>query len=491
VKRGHDRAKLRLPHTPSLVTLAAARLENRRVTTSQNWAAMKNSTNTDRPIRRILLECTATYFTGLNTGIERVVRNVARESTAIGRECGIECIPIVRIEDRFLTLPWTPGLELPETIWRKSLTPWWPSAETWNHRAWTRLVQRCGTRLHKILYPRSVVRKITHLRWSWQGETVIPGDGDTLVLLDTWWNRNIWPAVAKARHRGAVIGVVAYDLLPITHAEHFKPDVSETFAASLNIALEQGDYFVAISNTVRDALREYAVCQGPPRHYHRASFASFRLGSTLDRVYPNRPVRGSLRRAFAGTAPQQPYLTVGTIEPRKNHALELDAFEQVWARYPDARLCIVGRIGWMCEELIERIVRHPQYRRSLLMFNDLTDSELAYCYQHAKALVFPSRAEGFGLPIVEALQHGLPTLVSDIPIHREVGREFCTYFDPRSPDELAALITDIEATGQFPLARQPDDYALPSWTESTREFLGKCLVACGRGDGLAAANRAA
>jgi alpha-1,2-rhamnosyltransferase len=325
-----------------------------------------------------------------------------------------------------------------------------------------------------------------------KGETIVPGDGDTLVLLDAWWNRNNWLAVSQARHRGAAIGVVMYDLLPVTHPEFFKANVKEPFAAALQIALEQGDYFIAISDAVRDALRDYAAEHGPRRRLRPASFVSFRLGSTLDMIHRNGHVRDSLQQAFCRTGCQPPYLTVGTIEPRKNHVLLMDAFDQIWPRFPDAGLCIVGRIGWLCEDLIDRIVRHPQYGRSLFMFNDLSDSELAFCYQRAKGLIFPSHAEGFGLPVVEALQHGLPVLVSDIPIHREVGRDFCTYFDPNSPAALSQLVCGIEATGAFPHVRQPDDFALPTWTESTREFLGKCLLACGRNHGLMpAANKAA
>jgi glycosyltransferase involved in cell wall biosynthesis len=481
-----------LPHAGSWVTLAATRWGVGTNHHGQMWAAMKNSTDTDTPLRRILLECTLTYFTDLNTGIERVVRNVARESAAIGRERGIECIPIVRIGDRFLALPWTPRIGRPQPVWKRFLAQRWPTRETWESRLWLRLLRRCGVRLRKLLYPRSLVRKLTYMRWSWKGETIVPGDGDTLVLLDTWWNRNIWPAVAQARHHGAAIGVVMYDLLPVTHPEYFKANLRESFTASLRIALEQGDYFIAISDAVRDALRDYAVQQGPRRRFHKASCVSFRLGSTLDMIRPNGRVRDALHRTFRRTDRQPPYLTVGTIEPRKNHRLLMDAFDRIWTRFPDAGLCIVGRIGWLCDDLVQRIARHPQYGRSLFMFNDLSDSELAFCYQHAKGLIFPSHAEGFGLPVVEALQHGLHALVSDIPIHREVGRDFCTYFDPRSPAALTELVCGVEATGDFPRVRQPDDYALPSWTESTREFLGKCLVACGRDDCFApAAHKAA
>ncbi len=440
---------------------------------------MNSSTDLSRPTRRILLECTTTYLTGLNTGIERVVRNVVRESAAIGREYGVECLPVVRVRDRFLTLPWAFYLNGTQRSWRPSLARHRPLPGTRSSHAWSDLARRWGTRWRKIFYPRTLARELTYLRWSWQGEAVLPHAGDTLVLLDTWWSGNIWPAVAQARHHGAVIGVVAYDLLPVTHPEFFKADLSEAFTASLNIALEQGDYFLAISDVVRDALRDYAAAQGPPRRARRPSFASFRLGSTLHVTRGTPRVRDLVRQVFDQAAGQRPYLTVGTIEPRKNHTLVLDAFERVWARFPHARVCLVGRIGWLCDDLVRRIVRHAQYGRSLFMFNDLTDAELAYCYTQAKALVFPSHAEGFGLPIAEALQLRLPALVSDIPVHREVGGDFCTYFDPHSAESLARLLCDIEAAGRLPRPRRPDGDALPDWTASTREFVGKCLAACG------------
>ena len=101
-------------------------------------------------------------------------------------------------------------------------------------------------------------------------------------------------------------------------------------------------------------------------------------------------------------------------------------------------------------------------------------------YQHAKGLIFASHAEGFGLPVVEALQHGLPVFASDIPIHREVGRDYCSYFDNQDPDSLAHLVCDVEASGRFPTVRKPDDFALPDWAGSTREFVDRCLQACQR-----------
>ena len=447
--------------------------------TSQSQPAAKT--------RRILLECTDTYFTDWNSGIQRVVRNVAAESGPLASEFGVECKVIVRMGNRFLALPWRPKVTRSNPLWLRTLTGLkrlWPSPSFWQSHSVLRFSRWLAVRLRKLLYPRTLMRQFEGLRWALRGETIVPGAGDTLVLLDAWWNRDIWPAVAQARLDGASIGVVMYDLLPVIRPEFFKANVKQPFVTSLKVALEQGDYFIAISNAVRDQLRDYARANVPQRQQPDAAFLSFRLGSTLDMASRAGVVRGEVRTAFSSESQTGPYLTVGTIEPRKNHVVLLDAFEHVWREHPHARLAIVGREGWLCEALIERIRRHPQYQRSLFMFNDLTDLELDFCYQHAKAFLFPSHAEGFGLPVVEALQHGLPVLASDIPIHREVGQQFCTYFNQQSPDDLVRLISGIEATGQFPAVRRPDQFALPDWTSSAREFLEKCLSVCD-GQGVA------
>lgn len=430
-----------------------------------------------RPVRRILLECTDTYFSDWNTGIQRVVRNVAANCVAAGQDLNVQCKPIVRLGDQYKALPWRPHITRPASPLARWLGQLHADAEFWERTAWHRFLRRFGVRLRKLFYPRTLARKLVQLRRSLQGETIVPGPGDTLVLLDAWWNRNIWPSVAQARLNGARIGVVMYDLLPVTNPEFFKSNVKEPFTASLRIALQQGDYFLAISRAVRDALRDYAHRHGPLRNQH-ASFASFRLGSTLDLVSRQGKIRESLREALQPGEAPAPYLTVGTIEPRKNHVLLLDAFEQVWDSHPQARLVIVGRVGWLCEQLVQRIVRHPRYKKSLFMFNDLTDSELDFCYRQAKAFLFPSHAEGFGLPVVEALQYGLRVMVSDIPIHREVGRDFCAYFDPHSPTQLAQRICEFEAGRNVNVTRQPSEFELPNWSDSTRDFVRQCLAAC-------------
>jgi len=205
-------------------------------------------------------------------------------------------------------------------------------------------------------------------------------------------------------------------------------------------------------------------------------FESFQLGSVIDNVMRDGEVRDKLRKVFASSDKPKTYLTVGTIEPRKNHKYLMDAFDEIWESCPNPRLCIVGRLGWFYNEFLKRIRSHPMYRKCLFIFNDLSDTELDYCYRHAKALVYPSHTEGFGLPLAEALYKRLPVLASDIPIFREVGKDFCAYFDISDPSNLAEMIINIEKTSKMPDVDNIKDYQLSTWQESCRELLTKVIA---------------
>ena len=130
---------------------------------------MRSNTNSDKPVRRVLLECTDTYFTDRHTDIQRVVRNVAHASTAIGAECGVECIPIVRVGDRFLALPWKHAGPTAVVLASPSGCLVAVAGDLGQYLS-LRLLRGAGVRLRRVIYPRSLVRKLTYLRWSWKGE---------------------------------------------------------------------------------------------------------------------------------------------------------------------------------------------------------------------------------------------------------------------------------------------------------------------------------
>lgn len=106
--------------------------------------------------------------------------------------------------------------------------------------------------------------------------------------------------------------------------------------------------------------------------------------------------------------------------------------------------------------------------------DDVSDTELDYCYARARALLFSSVVEGFGLPIIEALQKRLPVFASDIPVFHEVGGEYVTYFDLSDPNSLAELLLANETEGAC-TARSLADFSWPDWSQSTTALLEKLI----------------
>jgi glycosyltransferase involved in cell wall biosynthesis len=136
-------------------------------------------------------------------------------------------------------------------------------------------------------------------------------------------------------------------------------------------------------------------------------------------------------------SPASPYLlTVGTLEPRKNLPLLLEAYRLLKARAPDLpqALLVVGT-G-------QEIFRHPGVKAGAGVYfpGYLTDGQLDECYRGADLFVYPSLYEGFGLPPLEAMARGVPTLAARAGALPEVTGGGAELFDPRSAGELAALL---------------------------------------------------
>ena len=297
----------------------------------------------------------------------------------------------------------------------------------------------------------------------------LPKSGDVLLLLDSSWHMDIWPSVAKAKESGAKVIAVLYDIIPVTHPEFCEEPLIPAFGKWFESALEFVDGFIAISATVKNDFSTFVENQYGPDHGKKLDF--FHLGSDFNFTEINEDgIRDQVRRVFDE---RSTYLMVSTLEPRKNHSYLLDTFDRLWAKGIDVNLCFIGRVGWKVDDLLERIKSNSEYQRRLFFWSDINDVELAYCYQHASMLVFPSFIEGFGLPIIESLGHGLPVLASDTPIHREVGLDHVGYFDLADPGSLEKQIEGIEKNGIPDCLMVDPDYRWLDWESSTRMLLDK------------------
>jgi glycosyltransferase involved in cell wall biosynthesis len=165
------------------------------------------------------------------------------------------------------------------------------------------------------------------------------------------------------------------------------------------------------------------------------------------------------RRPAAG----RPYFVVcSTIEARKNHLLLLQVWRELAGRLgPETpALVIVGRRGWESEAAVDLLDRSTALRGHVFEASGLSTAGLAELVAGARALLMPSFAEGYGIPIVEALSVGTPVLASDIPVHREVAGTNATYLHPLDGPGWADAILQLAAGGAAAL---PSGYQPPTW----------------------------
>ncbi|WP_236179898.1 MULTISPECIES: glycosyltransferase family 4 protein [Pseudomonas] len=430
---------------------------------------------------RLLVECTHVFkHPKVNSGIQRVVRNVINRLPSNAE--GVECVPVILLKGRLYRV--TRLAPLDSALFSGIFT-FGERLERLSHRCWQwhqRLDSHSGSRLaRRLLYvgyrllsigafslPLRLIEHVNRFQLPRRCEPLSHQPGDQLVLLDSSWHSDFFLHAERLKREGMGIVAVIYDLIPLSHPQFYDTRLVEVYSEWFDWIARNADGFMAISATVRDQVRAELQRRLGSAQVGKRWFDYFHLGSELDLQSVEAAVEPRLQQLFA--TPEPVFLMVSTIEPRKNHDYLLDAFDLAWTNGSNARLCIAGRIGWKCDALLARIRHHPELNRRLFMFNDLSDTSLEHAYAHASALVFPSFVEGFGLPLVEAMQRGLPAMGSDIPVFREIGGEFMAYFDLRSPHSLADLVQSFERSGRFPAARDVSGWQWIGWREASAQL---------------------
>ena len=164
-------------------------------------------------------------------------------------------------------------------------------------------------------------------------------------------------------------------------------------------------------------------------------------------------------------------LTVGTLEPNKNQALVLDAFDQLHRRHDDLGLVLVGRQGWMVEGLVSRIRHHPEFGRRLLWLDGIDDASLAWLYRNAFLAITPSHYEGLGVPVLEALNNGCPTISSTAGALREASAGCTEEIDPDDADGLVVLVERhlMDPRHHQSAVRRTARFVAPTWNDTAEQ----------------------
>jgi len=267
------------------------------------------------------------------------------------------------------------------------------------------------------------------------------------------------------RQRGVKIGFILHDIIAERHPEYFRKRDGVTFSRWLRMVGDYDGIFAISKATMNDYKswrqeQELPMLPFPIKWFHLGADFKRKSGklTEIDKSYLSK-IKG-----------REYYIQVSTIEPRKGYGQLLDAFEILWSKGFDLGLVIVGRKGWLVNDLCRRIRNHPQLNKKLFWFSGISDNLLTVLYEQAKGVIVASENEGFGLSVAEGAFYGKPLLLRDIPVFREIAGDNAVYFEGLDGQSLAKKIVEME---NVPLEGQsyPQKINVSSWFDCLESFV--------------------
>ena len=239
------------------------------------------------------------------------------------------------------------------------------------------------------------------------------------------------------RRLGARPIIVIHDLIPLEHPEYCRAGEYERHRTRMHCALNIAHGIVVNSAHTLRALEDFCQQENQTLPPTVAALLATALPDETPAMHaaarPDvRPIEGAY------------FVMVSTIEPRKNHWMLL----QIWRRLIQKigadvpKLMVIGKRGWECENVVDLLERCIPLKGIVIEKKSCSDAELITYMRHAQALLFPSFAEGFGLPLCEALTTGLPVIASNLEVFREIADDVPDYADPLDGKRWEELITD-------------------------------------------------
>lgn len=248
---------------------------------------------------------------------------------------------------------------------------------------------------------------------------------------------------------------LVHDLIPITHPQFARSGEDLRHRQRMRTALETGSGIIGNSQATLDELARFAEAE----RLEMPPFIAARLGIDT----PQAKTRGD-----AAVDPM--FVSLGTIEARKNHLLLLNIWSEFATNLGDKapRLLIIGQRGWEADETFQRLDHDEKLRGLVVELGRCSDEEAAGHLRSARALLFPSFAEGYGLPLAEALAAGAPAIASDLPVFRELCGDIPTYLDPHDEAAWKSAILDFarpDSAARGTQIQRMNGFVVPSWTD--------------------------
>jgi glycosyltransferase involved in cell wall biosynthesis len=196
---------------------------------------------------------------------------------------------------------------------------------------------------------------------------------------------------------------------------------------------------IAVSNTTKDCIiKNYKRKEEDISVvYHGYEEKRFRLPASEDE---RSEVTGNVRKKYS--IPTDCILFVGAFQPRKNIETLISAFELLKKSGKPQHLVLVSGNAWKSGKIIDRINK-SLFKEHIHVLKNVPNEDLVGLYWNARVFVLPSFAEGFGLPLLEAMACGVPAVVSNVSALSEIGKRGAVLCDPKSPEDFCVAIEKI------------------------------------------------
>ena len=272
--------------------------------------------------------------------------------------------------------------------------------------------------------------------------------------------------VEALQQRGARIVRLIYDMIPALKPQWVKPRDTEIFTAWARDVMRHSDLLLAISRfTASEAIR---FCK--------------ERGLSSPRIEPVR-LADVLELAHAGNSHQPPafvparpfFLCVCTLDIRKNHRLLYDTWTKLLTDHPEDSpdLLLIGTEHYFMSDFIRELEHDPLVKHRIHWLKNVSDADLGWYYRHCLATIYPSKYEGWGLPVAESLAHGKICLSSNTSSMPEIS-ELPLFFSPWSRDELYELVRRVwrdEASRGALEERIRSSFRTTTWLDTAGEIM--------------------
>ncbi len=260
-------------------------------------------------------------------------------------------------------------------------------------------------------------------------EAYLLGESATAHKSDLWHA----PHYTMPRRRATPCVVTIHDLTFFTNPEWHERSKVAFFRRAIDYSSRHARVLICVSDFSARLLEEILPAHAP--------IVVAPLGVELDTFQPDVSDDAALFDTHA-LSRHAPYLFfVGTVEPRKGLDVLLAAFTEVAGKFDDVELWLAGQAGWGTGPIEEKIVNHP-YAARIRRLGFVDDALLPALYRQARVVAYPSRGEGFGLPVLEAMACGAMVVTTSETVMAEVSQGAATLVPVGDPVALAQGLSD-------------------------------------------------